>query len=83
MYRGAVVTLRVVLDQKLPVAVHLVDDLARALEVGEVIEGGALVDRVERFGQRWSLAGEVNEEKSLPGIYPDPMQRIIRLIESP
>ena len=83
MHRTAVVALGIVLEQQLPVGLHVVLDGACHLQVRQVEPREAAQQRRVCLGERLGIVGQVDEEEPLPAAPPrTAMQRIVGLVEA-
>ena len=81
VHRAAVVALRVVLEQELPVRPHVVLDGPRHLEVGQVEPAEPAEERGPGLLERLGLLGEVDEQEPFPGGHRHRVERPVGLVE--
>ena len=72
MYRPAVVTLGIILEQQLPVGPDVVLDGPRHCEIGEVEPAEAADQRLIRFAERLRIFRQIDEQEAFPGIRSKP-----------
>ena len=80
--RRAVVALAVVVEEELPVGLHLVDRPVGRGEVGDPPLREAAGQRRKAFRERRPVLPEMNEEQALPGLEPRLDQPVLGLLEA-
>src|SRR5579863_2244756 len=82
VHGGAVVALAVVMEEKLPVRVHLVDGAMDAAQLRQAPVPEPAEQPGQRGGERRRLRREVQEDETLPDLERHWMQRIVRAVEA-
>jgi hypothetical protein len=82
MYRTAVIALGVVLEQQLPVGAYVILYGARDGEVGQVEPGETPDQPSVSLLERLRIFGEIDEEKSFPGLDGNAVEWIIHLTKT-
>src|SRR3954464_15558478 len=76
------VTLRVILEDELPVRLHVVFDPARRSQLRQIPMRKLPCQRREHFFKRCRIVRQINKDETLPHTKREPVQRMLRLIES-
>ena len=82
MHARTVITLRVILEDQLPVGAHVILNPPGRAEARQIPVAKLPGQRREDLVQRWRLLRQTNEDKAFPQLQPYGMQRIISLIEA-
>ena len=82
MHRRAVVALRVVLDDQLPVGGDVVNLMMHADQGAQVVRRHALVQRQKLRRHGLGIPGEIDEDEAVPDLRRHREQRPLRFVES-
>src|SRR5690242_21581669 len=78
---GAVETFGIVLEDQLPVGMHVVVDATPGAQAGQIESAEAGEERRERLRERLQLLREIDEEEPLPSLEWYAVQGVIPLVE--